>query len=208
MESPENILFHNQSIYVQCDTAILKLNESTEKKQKSKSYDFYLGGICTDNIHIYVGKYSGMNIIVLTLDLIEENRISLKTEFCKQDTRIRDISLSQEVFYILLSKTEFPIQAFSRKGILTRCVVKKDSINNAFCFCLDLKHNILVADDGDSKVKIFSNEGKLLTQFGEKGSEKGQFSSLTGISLFQHDCIITTDYGKKRDKLQLFFPIY
>ena len=206
MKYPENILFHNQSIYVQCDTAILKLNESTEKKEKYKSYDFILRAICTDNIHIYVGQWEGMNLIVLTLDLIEENRISLKTEFCQQDTEIRDISLPQELFYILLFNTEFPIQAFSREGILTRCVVKKDSINYADCFCLDQQHNILVADCGDSKVKIFSNEGKLLTQFGEKGSEKGQFSSLIGISLFQHDCFITTDYVNSRDKLQLFNP--
>ena len=205
---PQNILFHNQSIYVQCNRAILKLNESSEKKEKSKSYDFILGCICTDNIHIFVGQWEGMNLIVLTLDLFEENRISLKTEFCKQNTEIRDISLSQELFYILLSNAEFPIQAFSREGILTRCVVKKDSINSAFCFCLDQQHNILVADNGDSKVKIFSNEGKLLTQFGEEGSEKGQFSSLIGISLFQHDCIITTDYEKSRDKLQLFYPIF
>ena len=102
-----------------------------------------------------------MNLIVLTLDLIEENRISLKTEFCQQDTQIRDISLSQELFYILLFNTGFPIQAFSREGILTRCIVKKDSIDCAYCFCLDQQHNILVADDRDSKVKIFSNEGKL-----------------------------------------------
>ena len=209
MEYPENILFHKQSFYVQCSEAILKMNKSTGKKEKSKSYYFSLGGICTDNIHIYVGVWYGMNLIVLTLDLIENNRIFLKTKFRHhQNTEIRDISLSQELFYILLSDTEFPIQAFSREGILTRCVVKKDGINCAFCFCLDQQHNILVADDGDFKVKIFSNEGKLLTQFGEKGSEKGQFSSLTGISLFQNDCIITTDHVKKRDKLQLFSPIY
>ena len=208
MKDPQNIIFHNQSIYVQCSEAILKLIESTEKKEKSKSYDFSFGCICTDNIHIYAGQWEGMNLIVLTLDLIEENRISVKTEFCQQDTQIRDISLSQELFYILLFNTEFPIQAFSREGILTRCVVKKDCINNAYCFCLDQQHNILVADYGDSKVKIFSNEGKLLTQFGEKGSEKGQFSRLIGISLFQHDCIITTDFVKTRDKLQLFYPIY
>ena len=201
MKYPRNILFLNQSIYVQCGSAILKLNESTEKKEKSKSYDFPLRGICTDNIHIYVGQWMGMNLIVFTLDLIEENRISLRTVFCKQETQIRDISLSQELFYILLFNTDFPIQAFSREGILTRCVVKKDSINDADCFCLDQQHNILVADSGDSKVKIFSNEGKLLTQFGEKGSGKGQFSSLTGISLFLHDCIITTDHVKSRNKL-------
>ena len=194
MKNPQNILFYNQSIYVQCHAAILKLNESTEKKEKSKSYDFGLRGICTDNIRIYVGQWKGMNLIVLTLDLIEENRISLKTEFCQQETQIRDISLSQELFYILLLNTESPIQAFSREGILTRCVVKKDSINCAYSFCLDQQHNILVADCGDSKVKIFSKEGKLFTQFGEEGSGKGQFSSLTGISLSHHYCIITTDY--------------
>ena len=202
MKSPRNILFLNQSIFVQCDRAILKLNESTEKKEKSKSYGFGLGGICTDNAHIYVGKYSGMNLIVLTLDLIEENRISLRTEFCNQETQIRDISLNQESFYILLSNSEYPIQVFSREGILTRCVVKKDCINNAYCFCLDQQHNILVADYGDSKVKIFSNEGKLLTQFGEKG----QLKSPRGIFAPQFGCIITTDgrtdYG---DKLNCVF---
>ena len=78
MEYPQNILFQNQSIYVQCSEAILKLNEFTEKKEKSKSYDFDLRGICTDNIHIYVVQWERMNLIVLTLDLIEENRISLK----------------------------------------------------------------------------------------------------------------------------------
>ena len=203
MQYPENILFHNQSIYVQCRTAILKLNEFTEKKEKSKSYDFDLGGICTDNIHIYVGQWKGMNLIVLTLDLIEENRISLKTEFCKQNTEIRDISLSQELFYILLSGTEFPIQVFSREGILTRCVVKKDSINSADCFCLNQQHNIFVADCGDSKVKIFSNEGKLLTQFGKKGSEKGQFSDLHGILVDEFGSIVTVDW-KNSDCLQAF----
>ena len=191
MEYPLNILFHNQSIYVQCNRAILKLNSSTEKKEKSKSYDFSLRGICTDNIHIYAGQRNGMNLIVLTLDLIEENKISLKTEFCEQDTNIRDISLSQELFYILLFNTEFPIQAFSREGILIRCVVGKNSITCAYCFCLDQQHNILVAGYGDSKVKIFSNEGKLLTQFGEEGIENGQFSGLVGISLSELGDIVT-----------------
>ena len=202
MKYPQNIIFHNQSIYVQCNTAILKLNEFTEKIEKSKSYGFNLRGICTDNIHIYVGIRHGMNLIVLTLDLIEENRISLKTEFCKQNPEIRDISLSQGLFYILLSETEFPIQVFSREGILTRCVVKKDSINSAFCFCLDQQHNIFVADCGDSKVKIFSNEGKLLTQFGEEGSEKGQFTDLLGI-FGDFGSILTVDW-KKSGLLQSF----
>ena len=56
----QNILFHNQSIYVQCYIKILKLNQFTGKKEKSKYCDFSLRGICTDNIHIYVGQLTGM----------------------------------------------------------------------------------------------------------------------------------------------------
>ena len=126
---------------------------------------------------------------------MRKSRISLKTEFCEQDTEIRDISLSQELFYILLFKTEFPIQVYSREGILTRCVVKKDSINSAYCFCLDQQHNILVADYGDSKVKFFSRVGKLLAQFGEKGSDNRQFSALVGIYLSELGDIVTVQQG-------------
>ena len=203
MKNPQNILLHNQSTYVQCSKSILKLNDSTEKKEKSISYDFPLRGICTDNIHIYVGKLNGMTLIVLTLDLVEENRISLKTVFAKQDTQIGDISLFQELFYIFLFNTEFPIQAFSREGTLTRCVVKKDSINSAFCFCLDQQHNILVADYGDSKVRTFSNEGNLLTQFGEKGSKKGHFQGLVGVSVDDFGTMVTVDWNKSHI-LQIF----
>ena len=191
IKSPENILFHKQSIYVQCNRSILKLNKSLEETENSNSFFYFIAGICTDDIHIYVGQHEGMNLIVLTLELFQQTRISLNTEFCKQDTRIRDISLSQELFYILLFKTEFPIQAFSRKGILTRCVVKKDSINSANCFCLDQQQNILVTDCGDSKVKIFSNEGELLTQVGERISEIGSSPAIFGICLSELRDIVT-----------------
>ena len=202
--NPENILFRNKSIYVQCNTTILKLNESIVKKEKSKSFDFGIWGICTDNNHIYVGRYKGMCLIVLTLDLIEENRITLQTQFCNQDkTQIRDISLTQEEFYILLSETDYPIQAFSREGVLTRCVVRKDYIHYGLFFCLDQQLNIFVSDLGDSKVKIFSNEGKLLTQFGKKGSEKGHFSKLFGISVDELGCVVAVD-EKANNMLQVF----
>ena len=204
MIKPENIIFHKKSIYVQCCRVILKLNEFTEKKEKSKSYHFMIGGICTDNNHIYVGKYRGMCLIVLTLDLNEENRITLQTQFCNQNkTVIGDISLTQEEFYILLSETDYPIQAFSREGVLTRCVVQKDSIHDGYYFCLDQQLNIFVADYGDSKVKIFSNDGKLLTQFGMKGSEKGQFSCLQGIYVDELGCVVTAD-NRQHDMLQTF----
>ena len=73
-----------------------------------------------------------------------------------------------------------------------------------WCFCLDQQHNILVADYGDSKVKIFSNEGKLLTQFGEEGTEKGQVTLFyVGISVNELGSIVTVDW-KNSHILQSF----
>ena len=117
MKNPENIIFHNQSIYVQCNITILKLNESSEKKENSKSCDFPLGGICADNVHIYVGESKGMNLIVLTLNLIEENRISLNLS-----TSITTILKSEIYLYLkncfifCYSKQIFQFKHFLRKA--------------------------------------------------------------------------------------------
>ena len=154
MVKPENILLRKESIYKQCDTRILKFNASTEKLEKSKLYDFSLRGICTDNVLIYVGNYRGMKLINLTCDLTREKEIKLWSKYCKQYiTKIRDVSLAQNVFYVLFSDTDNPIQAFSKEGIVTRCVIQKDSITNAYFFCLDQQLNLIVSDTESLKLR-------------------------------------------------------
>ena len=203
---PEHILFHDRSIYVQCNSAILKLNGITEKKDYFKSYYFSISGLCTDSNHIFVGNHTELNLFMLTLDLIEESRIPLKSQYCSQNTKIRDLSLVQDYFYILLSDTENPIQSFSKDGILMRCVVKNDSISSAYCFALDQQHNIIVADNGESEVKIFSSDGKILARVGKEGSETDIFSSLYGVAVDELGNIFTTD-GRLYNKLQAFSPV-
>ena len=188
---PENILFLTESIYVQCEERIVQFNESSEKIEKWKSYAFPLRGICTDKSSIFVGNHRGMKLIKLTADLTEEKQITLNTELCKQGaTEIRDISLSAEEIYVLLSGTEYPIQSFSEEGTLTRCVIGKDSIGDAYHFCLDQQLNLIVSDRGEKCVKIFSNEGNLLTKLHR---QQGQFTNLSGIAVDKLGCVLAAE---------------
>ena len=188
---PENILFLTESVYVQCEERIVQFNESSEKIEKWKSYAFPLRGICTDKSSIFVGNRRAMKLIKLTADLTEEKQITLNTELCKQGaTEIRDISLSAEEIYVLLSGTEYPIQSFSEEGTLTRCVIGKDSIGDAYHFCLDQQLNLIVSDRGEKCVKIFSNEGNLLTKLHR---QQGQFTNLSGIAVDKLGCVLAAE---------------
>ena len=175
-------------------------------RESRKFNDYWLSGICTDNTSVYVGAFSRMELIVLTHELIEEGRIPLTTQYKQGDTRIRDISLAREEFYVLLFGSEYPIQSFSKQGTPNRCIVHRELLSDdVWHFCLDQQLNILVADSGIDKVKFFSKEGKLITQFGQQGFEKGEFIGLTGIAVDDSSNIITTD-RKDNYKLQTFSP--
>ena len=206
MKDPENINFILNSVFVQCNKTIVKFNRTSLARESHKSYDFALSGICSDNTSVYVGAFSRMELIVLTRELIEEGRIPLTTQYKQGDTRIRDISLAREEFYVLLYRSEYPIQSFSKQGTPNRCIIHRELLSDdVWYFCLDQQLNILVADKGSNKVKIFSKGGKLITQFGQQGFEKGEFTDLTGITVDDSSNIITTDWTDNY-RLQTFSP--
>ena len=81
----------------------MKFNRTSLARESRKSNDYSLSGICTDNTSVYVSSNSRMELIVLTHELIEERCIPLITQYKQGGTRIRDISLAREEFYVLLS---------------------------------------------------------------------------------------------------------
>ncbi|KAI6657360.1 RING finger protein nhl-1-like [Oopsacas minuta] len=206
IDYPENILILSDSIFVQSMKRICKFNKLTFEKESYSHLHYYLSGICTDNTYIFVGEWENIQLTVLTPELIEERRIPLNTQFKGEDTQLEDISLARDVFYIALTDTDYPIQAFSKQGSLIRCVVHKDLLVKVLCFCLDQQHKILVADTGTSEVKIFSNEGKLITKFGKEGSAPGEFTGLTGIAVDDLCSIVTVD-EKEYNMIQIFSPL-
>ncbi|KAI6659590.1 Tripartite motif-containing protein 2-like [Oopsacas minuta] len=120
----------------------------------------------------------------------------------REDTDLVDISLARDVFYIALTNTGYPIQAFSKQGTIIICVVHKDLLDGVWYFCLDQQHNILVADTRTSEIKIFSNEGKLITKFGKEGSALGEFTGLAGIAVDDLCSIVTVD-EKEHNMIQV-----
>ncbi|KAI6647901.1 hypothetical protein LOD99_8362 [Oopsacas minuta] len=129
MADPENILILHNSILVQCRNRIVKFNKSTLKRESHKTYEYQLSCICNDNTHIYVGEYRNMKLTVLTSEMNEEKRISLITQFKQDNTFIRDISLAKDEVYVCFTDSDYPIQAFSKQGRLTRCIIHKDMLN-------------------------------------------------------------------------------
>ena len=207
MKYPENINLILNSVFVQCDNTIVKFNRISLTREYHKTSAYSLSGICSDNTNVYVGAYSRKELIVLNrVELIEERRIPLTTQYKHRGTLIRDISLAREEFYVLLSGSEYPIQSFSKQGTLNRCIIHRELLSDdVWYFCLDQQLNILVADRGSNKVKFFSKEGKLITQFGKKGSERGEFNGLIGIAVDDSSNIITTDH-RYNYRVQTFSP--
>ncbi|KAI6647122.1 hypothetical protein LOD99_8859 [Oopsacas minuta] len=203
---PKKILILSDSIFVQCFKRICKFNKSTFEKESYKYLGYSLSGICTDNTYIFVGKWKNIQLTVLTPELIKERRITLNTQFNGEDTRLQDISLARNVFYIALTNTDYPIQAFSKQGTILRCVVHKDLLVKVWRFCLDQQYNLLVADRGNSEVKIFSNEGKLITKFGKEGSAPGEITGLAGIAVDDLCSVVTVD-EKQHNMIQVFSPL-
>ena len=204
MIQPENILFLHNSVFIQCNETIVKFHRDTLKMESYKSFHYALSGICTDNTHIYVSEYSKMKIIALTPALEEVQRIPLHTRFRQDYACINDLSLSRDEVYVCFDKSDYPIQAFTKQGILTRCIIHKDMLKNAVLFCIDQQLNILVSDNGSCEIKTFSNDGKLMYTFGNRGTAPGEFSGLRGISVNDLCHIVTVDYVKEHDMLQAF----
>ncbi|KAI6661309.1 hypothetical protein LOD99_10033 [Oopsacas minuta] len=76
-------------------------------------------------------------------------------------------------------------------------------VEEVWYFCMDQQLNIILADRGCSQVKIFSNEGKLITKFGKSGPAPGDFAYLGGIAVDDVFTIVAVDH-KDHNKLQAF----
>jgi len=67
---------------------------------------------------------------------------------------------------------------------------------------INSKGNILVSDSGNHIIQEFDSKGKLLSIFGSKGSENGQFIHPTGICIDENDNILICDHYN--DRIQIF----
>ena len=206
MIQPEYLLCLNDSLFIQYHKSILLINISTLQLMSHRECEYCLSGICTDNNLIYVSQCTQMKLSVLSLELEDNNEITLNTKHEQDFTCIRDLSNVRDEFYVIFSNSEYSLQSFSQNGELTRCILHRDTVRHVFYFCVDQQLNIIVSDRTSSNVKIFTNDGKLVTQFGKEGTAKGQFQIPRGLATDDRYSIITVD-DKDGNSVQSFSPL-
>ena len=206
MIDPKYLLCLNNSLFVQCDRDILRFNTSTLRLQSNRHYGYSLSGICTDNTLVYVSQWGKMKLCVLSQELEDRNEINLNTQHKQNDTKIQDLSYARDEIYVSFSYSEYPLQAFSNEGELTRTILHRDTLPYIHFFCLDQQLNIVISDNNSSNVKIVSNEGTILTHFGKEGTAKGEFYFLRGVAIDDCYSIITVDQ-RSQNCVQSFSPL-
>ena len=66
--------------------------------------------------------------------------------------------------------------------------------------------NLLVAETHYSRISRYSQEGKLLQQWGEPGKGEGQFGMVTGLAVDPEGNIFALEHGDWNDRIQKFSP--
>ena len=74
--------------------------------------------------------------------------------------------------------------------------IKKINCNNPYAICLT-PDDYIITDDGDI-LTVFSPTHQLITKFGTKGSQRGQFNDITGIAVNSVGTIFVTERINQR----------
>ena len=59
--------------------------------------------------------------------------------------------------------------------------------------CVCYKNMFIVADSGNSCLKVYNSSGKFLRKIGERGNADGQFLTPSGVYVDQHGNILVSD---------------
>ena len=162
----------------------------------------YPRGLTVADGYVYVGDYYNNRIAVMSTGLQHSNYITHQTM-----KRPCDVRVNNKQLYVL-SDTDSPcLHVFSPTGEKIHSLITRDYDGNAQVrrcesFCIDKKLNILMADYGAHKIKVFSQEGALLHTLGD--TQAGDKTiRLYGIALTDNNRIICTSVDTNF-KLRIF----
>ena len=163
-EYPKGIALTEEYIFVSTNDQLLKIRKSNNKSVKSVQTEKSVCGIDIDrNTNIYGCEYDNKSVIVFDNKLKFLKRIKLETSEIKSDTGTHSIKLYKDSMYIMFGNSPpFHLQIFSLEGELVRCLIPTSEIVWSFFFSIDRFGNIIVADWGYNRIKIFNKEGELL----------------------------------------------
>ena len=178
-------------LYVTTVRDIVKVDKTSGNVLASKQLGFESGGTAVDpRGNIYVSHCTAPRISVFDPNLTNCRSLTLRSPHFKRDsTLILCLRLSYEGIYVLFENSSFPIQCFSYKGNLKRCVISESQIENASDFCLDSQSNILVNELFGKQIKIFTKNGNLLQRIFKTGCRTNV--ATRGLAVTQNNRIVT-----------------
>ncbi|KAI6650770.1 NHL repeat containing protein [Oopsacas minuta] len=143
---------------------------------------------------VFVADYANHRIAVMNPKLKHQHYITHHTM-----TNPRDVKLLDGSLYVL-SITDNPcLHVFSPAGEKLRSFITCSKQGNAqvkgpFTFCFDKKQNILIGDDVDRNIKVFSLDGDLLHILGDTQDDDKRIVP-TGIVVTNSNKIICSSYN-------------
>ena len=163
-EYPIGIALTEEYIFVSTPSKLLKIRKSNNKSVKSVQTEKSVWGIDIDrNMNIYGCEVDNKSVIVFDNNLKFLKRIKLETSQIESDTLTHSIKLYKDSMYVMFGNSPpFHLQIFSLEGELVRCLIPKSEIELSYFFSIDRFENIIVADMGNNRIKIFNKEGELL----------------------------------------------
>ena len=98
----------------------------------------------------------------------------------------------------MFSGSYYRLQIFSQDGQLIRSVIQRSDVDYCLFFSLDQLGNIIVADYGGDRIKIFSNSGHLIHTISNDSQTEDQILSFPyGISVDKQNNIVVVHKNKK-----------
>ena len=183
-------------VYVTTVRDIVKVDKTSGTVLASRHLGFESGGTAVDpRGYVYVCHCTNLRISVFDPNLNNCKSLTLRSpHFSPGRTLIQCLRLKSEEIYILFENSSYPIQCFSYRGKLKRCVVLESQIENASDFCLDSHSNILVNELSGKQIKVFSRNGNLLQLIHKAGcKQRGRTNVVTrGLAVTQNNRIVTS----------------
>ena len=161
---PKGIALTEEYIFVSNQDQLSKIRKSNNESVKSVQTEKSVWGIDIDrNMNIYGCENDNKSVNVFDNNLKFLKRIKLETSQIKSNTYTYSIKLYKDSMYIMFgSYPPFHLQIFSLEGELVRCLIPTSEIRWSYFFSIDRLGNIIVADLGNNRIKIFNKEGELL----------------------------------------------
>jgi DNA-binding beta-propeller fold protein YncE len=102
---------------------------------------------------------------------------------------------------VVLDNGNSRVQILDAKGHFIR-QIQLPPVNKRAGLAIDKNRNIYVSDPELNHLTVFSYDGKLLYEFGERGNQPGQFYGVSGLWVDSGQCLYVVDTQNKR--VQLF----